>query len=137
MKNNRTLAREVAMKILFARSLGGEDTLEEVLEQSEAGDRLSDNDKTFLENEVFGVERFQEELDELIAKYSKGWNVSRLAKVDLTLLRMGLYEIVHLPEVPVGATINEVVELSKQYGEDKSYSFINGILGAAARELRA
>lgn len=137
MKNNRTLAREVAMKILFAKSLGGEDTLEEVLEQSEAGDRLSDKDKTFLENEVFGVERFQEELDELIAKYSKGWNVSRLAKVDLTLLRMGLFEIVHLPEVPVGATINEVVELSKQYGEDKSFSFINGILGAAARELRA
>lgn len=137
MKNNRTLAREVAMKILFARSLGGEDTLEEVLEQSEAGDRLSDKDKTFLENEVFGVERFQEELDELIAKYSKGWNVSRLAKVDLTLLRMGLFEIVHLPEVPVGATINEVVELSKQYGEDKSFSFINGILGAAARELRS
>lgn len=137
MKNNRTLAREVAMKILFARSLGGEDTLEEVLEQSEAGDRLSDKDKTFLENEVFGVERFQEELDELIAKYSKGWNVNRLAKVDLTLLRMGLFEIVHLPEVPVGATINEVVELSKQYGEDKSFSFINGILGAAARELRS
>lgn len=137
MKNNRTLAREVAMKILFARSLGGEDTLEEVLEQSEAGDRLSDKDKTFLENEVFGVERFKEELDELIAKYSKGWNVSRLAKVDLTLLRMGLFEIVHLPEVPVGATINEVVELSKQYGEDKSFSFINGILGAAARELRS
>lgn len=137
MKNNRTLAREVAMKILFARSLGGEDTLEEVLEQSEAGDLLSDKDKTFLENEVFGVERFKEELDELIAKYSKGWNVSRLAKVDLTLLRMGLFEIVHLPEVPVGATINEVVELSKQYGEDKSFSFINGILGAAARELRA
>lgn len=137
MKNNRTLAREVAMKILFARSLGGEDTLEEVLEQSEAGERLSDKDKTFLENEVFGVERFKEELDELIAKYSKGWNVSRLAKVDLTLLRMGLFEIVHLPEVPVGATINEVVELSKQYGEDKSFSFINGILGAAARELRA
>ena len=137
MKNNRTLAREVAMKILFARSLGGEDTLEEVLEQSEAGDRLSDKDKTFSENEVFGVERFKEELDEVIAKYSKGWNVSRLAKVDLTLLRMGLFEIVHLPEVPVGATINEVVELSKQYGEDKSFSFINGILGAAARELRA
>lgn len=137
MKNNRTLAREVAMKILFAKSLGGEDTLEEVLEQSEAGDRLSDKDKTFLENEVFGVERFKEELDELIAKYSKGWNVSRLAKVDLTLLRMGLFEIVHLPEVPVGATINEVVELSKQYGEDKSFSFINGILGAAARELRS
>ena len=132
---NRTLAREVAMKILFARSLGGEDTWEEVLEQSQARDELSDEDKTFLENEVFGVERHREELDGLIDGYAKGWNLNRLAKVDLTLLRMGLFELLYLPEVPVGAAINEAVELSKRYGEDKSYSFINGILGTAAREL--
>lgn len=133
---NRTLAREVAMKILFARSLGGEDTWEEVLEQSQVRDELSDEDKTFLENEVFGVERHREELDGLIDGYAKGWNLNRLAKVDLTLLRMGLFELLYLPEVPVGAAINEAVELSKRYGEDKSYSFINGILGTAARELR-
>lgn len=133
---NRTLAREVAMKILFARSLGGEDTWEEVLEQSQARDELSDEDKTFLENEVFGVERHREELDGIIDGYAKGWNLNRLAKVDLTLLRMGLFELLYLPEVPVGAAINEAVELSKRYGEDKSYSFINGILGTAARELR-
>lgn len=133
---NRTLAREVAMKILFARSLGGEDTWEEVLEQSQARDELSDEDKTFLENEVFGVERHREELDGLIDGYAKGWNLNRLAKVDLTLLRMGLFELLYLPEVPVGAAINEAVELSKRYGEDKSYSFINGILGTAAKELR-
>lgn len=133
---NRTLAREVAMKILFARSLGGEDTWEEVLEQSQARDELSDEDKTFLENEVFGVERHRKELDGLIDGYAKGWNLNRLAKVDLTLLRMGLFELLYLPEVPVGAAINEAVELSKRYGEDKSYSFINGILGTAARELR-
>ena len=133
---NRTLAREVAMKILFARSLGGEDTWEEVLEQSQARDELSDEDKTFLENEVFGVERHREKLDGLIDGYAKGWNLNRLAKVDLTLLRMGLFELLYLPEVPVGAAINEAVELSKRYGEDKSYSFINGILGTAARELR-
>lgn len=133
---NRTLAREVAMKILFARSLGGEDTWEEVLEQSQARDELSDEDKTFLENEVFGVERHREELDGLIDGYAKGWNLNRLAKVDLTLLRMGLFELLYLPEVPVGAAINEAVELSKRYSEDKSYSFINGILGTAARELR-
>lgn len=137
MKSNRTLAREVAMKILFARSLGGEETLEEVLEQSESMDGLTNGDKTFLENEVFGVEQHQQELDELISKYSKGWNIGRLGKVELILLRMALYELVYLPEVPVGAAINEAVELSKRFCEDKSYSFINGILGAAARELRA
>ena len=85
---------------------------------------------------MFGVERHREELDGLIDGYAKGWNLNRLAKVDLTLLRMGLFELLYLPEVPVGAAINEAVELSKRYGEDKSYSFINGILGTAARELR-
>ncbi len=120
MKSNRTLAREVAMKILFARSLGGEETLEEVLEQSEAMDGLTNGDKTFLENEVFGVEQHQQELDELISKYSKGWNIGRLGKVELILLRMALYELVYLPEFPVGAYINEAVELIKSFCEDKS-----------------
>ena len=131
---NRTLAREVAMKILFARSLGGEDTWEEVLEQSQARDELSDEDKTFLENEVFGVERHREELDGLIDGYAKGWNLNRLAKVDLTLLRMGLFELLYLPEVPVGAAINEAVEIAKKYETPETVKFINGILGSFARE---
>lgn len=134
---NRSLAREIAMKILFARCLGGEETIEQVLEQSELHKELSNDDKIFLENEVFGVEAHKQELDEIIARYSKGWQITRLANVDLTLLRMAMFEMLHLPQVPVGASINEVVELSKVYGEDKSYRFINGILGNAARELKA
>ena len=133
----RSLAREIAMKMLYAASLGGGETMDEVLEQSEQADTLSGSDKTFLENLVAGVTDRQEELDAVIGKYAQGWALNRLGKVDLTILRMAVYELMCMPEIPVGATINEAVELAKRYAEDKSSGFINGILGNAARELRS
>ena len=133
----RSLAREIAMKMLYAASLGGGETMDEVLEQSEQADTLSGSDKTFLEYLVAGVTDRQEELDAVIGKYAQGWALNRLGKVDLTILRMAVYELMCMPEIPVGATINEAVELAKRYAEDKSSGFINGILGSAARELRS
>ena len=133
----RSLAREIAMKMLYAASLGGGETMDEVLEQSEQADTLSGSDKTFLENLVAGVTDRQEELDAVIGKYAQGWALNRVGKVDLTILRMAVYELMCMPEIPVGATINEAVELAKRYAEDKSSGFINGILGSAARELRS
>ena len=130
---DHSLAREIAMKMLYAASLGGEESMSEVLEQSGQADTLSGKEKTFLENLVAGVRDRQEELDEIISQYAQGWALNRLAKVDLTILRMAVYEIKYMPEVPVGATINEAVELSKQFCEDKSSGFINGILGSVAR----
>lgn len=134
---DRSLAREIAMKMLYAASLGGEESMNEVLEQSEQADTLSGSDKTFLENLVYGVQSHQEELDDVIGQYAQGWALNRLAKVDLTILRMAVYELKYMPEVPVGAAINEAVELAKAYGEDKSAGFINGILGSVARALRS
>ena len=132
---DRSLAREIAMKMLYAASLGGEESMSEVLEQSEQADTLSGGDKTFLEDLMAGVKARQEELDAVIGRYAQGWALNRLARVDLTILRMAVYELKYMPEVPVGATINEAVELAKAYGEDKSSGFINGILGSIAREL--
>ena len=130
---DHSLTREIAMKMLYAASLGGEESMSEVLEQSGQADTLSGKEKTFLENLVAGVQAHQQELDEIIAQYSQGWALNRLAKVDLTILRMAVYELKYMPEVPVGATINEAVELSKHFCEDKSSGFINGILGSVAR----
>ena len=132
-----TLTREIAMKMLYAASLGGGETMDEVLEQSEQANTLSGKDRTFLENLIDGVQAHQEELDDVIGRYAQGWALNRIARVDLTILRMAVYEMMYMPEIPVGATINEAVELAKTYGEDKSSGFINGILGSAARELRS
>ena len=130
---DRSLAREIAMKMLYAASLGGEESMSEVLEQSEQADTLSDSDKIFLENLTYGVRARQQELDEIVAQYAQGWALNRLAKVDLTILRMAVYEMLYMPEIPVGATVNEAVELAKRFGEEKSPGFINGILGSVAR----
>ena len=132
-----TLTREIAMKMLYAASLGGGETMDEVLEQSEQANTLSGKDRTFLENLIDGVQAHQGELDDVIGRYAQGWALNRIARVDLTILRMAVYEMMYMPEIPVGATINEAVELAKAYGEDKSSGFINGILGSAARELRS
>ena len=134
---DRSLAREIAMKMLYAASCGGEESMNEVLEQSEQADTLSGADKTFLENLVSGVRDRQEELDAIVGQYAQGWALNRLARVDLTILRMAVYEILYMPEVPVGASINEAVELSKRFCEDKSSGFINGILGSVARAHRS
>ena len=133
---DRSLAREIAMKMLYAASLGGMETMDEALAQSDLKDTLSGSDKTLLENLVAGVTDHQAELDAVIEKYAQGWALNRLARVDLTIMRMAVYEMMHLPEIPVGATINEAVELAKKYAEDKSSGFINGILGSAAKEIR-
>ncbi|MBQ7432394.1 MAG: transcription antitermination factor NusB [Lachnospiraceae bacterium] len=71
-------------------------------------------------------------LDEKIAAVSKGWSIDRMGKVDLSILRVALYEMLYDDEVPVKVAINEAVELAKSYGGDSSPQFINGILAKYA-----
>ena len=71
-------------------------------------------------------------LDEEISSKATGWTVQRMAKVDRTLIRLGLYEMKYDPDVPQGVAINEAVELAKRYGGDDSGSFVNGVLAKFA-----
>jgi transcription antitermination protein NusB len=80
-----------------------------------------------------GVDAEREELDETIAEYAKGWTVDRIAPLDLNVMRVALYEI-EAGEVPVEVAIDEAVELAKEYCGADAPKFINGILGAIARE---
>ncbi len=74
-------------------------------------------------------------LDEQINQLSQHWRVSRIAKIELTILRLALYEMLYRTDVPTKVAINEAVELAKRYGDEHSKSFVNGILDAAARAL--
>jgi N utilization substance protein B len=71
-----------------------------------------------------------DEIDSLIKKHSKHWNLERLGIVDKSILRLSIYAMLHLPEIPVNVTINEGIELGKIYGGENSGQFINGILDA-------
>ena len=70
----------------------------------------------------------------LISRRNKGWKLERIGKSDLSILRLGVYEMLYDDDIPVGVAINEAVELAKSFGENESASFINGILGKLARQ---
>ena len=135
---SRTTAREVAMMMHFSNLLGGEDTPEHVCEKAESLGTLDEEDLVYVSQMLEGVGAHSEELDEIIGRYSKDWAIERIARVDLSILRVAIYEMLYRKEdVPTGAAINEAVELAKRYGGERSYAFINGILGSVAKEVAA
>ena len=69
------------------------------------------------------------EIDEIIETKAKSWTIDRIAKMDLPILRVAIFEIKHREDIPVGVSINEAVELAKKFGSDDSAKFINGLLG--------
>lgn len=121
------------MKLVYSRLLGGEDTPDAVLEKSGVSEPLDAEDGAFAEALANGVEAHVAELDGLIAEHAIDWTIDRIARVDLSILRIALYEMLYRDDVPAGAAINEAVELAKRFGGEKSYAFINGILGVVAR----
>jgi transcription antitermination protein NusB len=132
---SRTTAREVAMMMHFSNLLGGEDTPEHVCEKAELIGTLDEEDLLYVSQMLEGVSAHSEELDEIVSRFSKDWAIERIARVDLSILRVAIYEILYRKEdVPTGAAINEAVELAKRYGGERSYAFINGILGSVAKE---
>ena len=89
-------------------------------------------DNAYLRAVVCGVSEKREELDALIEKYSNGWKVRRISRVSLAILRLSVYEMLYVDDVPFSASINEAVELAKKYNDDKAPAFINGVLNAVA-----
>ena len=83
---------------------------------------------------VKGVDEHAYELDGYIAKYAKGWKFARIPLVAAAIMRVAMYEILYMPDVPNGAAINEAVEIAKKYETPETVKFINGILGSFVRE---
>lgn len=132
----RSQAREHIFKLLYEMQFKQEEyEVEEVVLtylENFPEENVSDNDKTFILSEVKGVQQTKESLDEEIAGAVKGWSLSRISKVDLAILRLAVYEIRCVPEIPSSVSINEAVELAKKYSQSAARSFINGILGSIA-----
>lgn len=131
---SRKTAREVAMKLAFARLSGGEDTYESVLEKSGISEKVTEADVLFSNEILEGVESNMEEIDSIINELSEGWKVERMPKVDLSILRIAIYEMLYREDIPSGVSINEAVELAKNFGGDRSASYINGMLGTLSKK---
>jgi N utilization substance protein B len=85
---------------------------------------------------VDGVATHEGEIDELLARYAKGWTVERMPAVDRALLRLAVFELAYRPDVPIGVVLSEAVELAAQYSTEASAKFVNGVLAAIADEVR-
>lgn len=92
----------------------------------------SENEEGYILNKYEDIVSKLDVIDELINQETKGWVTSRMGKVDLTLIRLAVYEIKYDDEIPTGVAINEAVELAKKFGQDNSPGFINGVLAKFA-----
>ena len=103
--------------------------------EKERREKLGDDIIAFAALLVAGTVENIDSLDEIIQKHTKNWDIERIAKVDLAILRSGAYALVHQPEIPRSVTINEAVEISKKYCGNDSYKFINGVLDGIVGSL--
>ena len=97
-------------------------------------DDAADGDKKYIQEKYEAVVRHVPEIDELLNENAKGWKTARMNKVDLTILRLAVYEMKWDEDIPDGVAINEAVELAKRFGGESSSSFVNGILGKLAKQ---
>lgn len=126
----RSTARAAAMQLVYEKIMGGsgEDTLNALIAFTPEGD-----DQAYIDRVLAGVAAHADELDGLIARYSPSREIGRIARVDLCILRVALYEMRYETDTPESVAINEAVELAKRFSEPGSARFINGVLGAVSR----
>ena len=125
----RSEARERAVHLLYESRMKARPGGETVADQVAAPD-------PYAIDLVRGVEQHRAELDEVIGRLARGWTIERMPSLDLEVLRVACYELAHRPDVPTGVVLSEAVDLATRYGTDDSSRFVNGLLAAAATELR-
>ncbi|HHU63174.1 MAG TPA: transcription antitermination factor NusB [Clostridiales bacterium] len=131
---NRRQARETAMKLIFQQQFKN-DLSEEDLFNLLQGKKINEENYRYINNVVDGIKKNVDQIDNLIVANTKGWALNRLPKIDLSILRIALYEMLFMEEIPVKVSINEAVEMAKRYGTENSPKFINGILGEINKKM--
>ena len=124
----RRLSREMGLKALFQIDLANTN-IEETLIQTFENGEFSDEVKEFTLILVKGVMSNLVEIDKAVNNYTNNWSLERITNIDRNILRMAIYEILYLKNIPKSVSINEAVELAKKYGTKSSFSFVNGVLG--------
>lgn len=141
MASNRHLGRIVALQSLYEYEFrleaeGHSADIDEILGRNMARYESMIDDKPFVVDLVKGVIAKQPELDEKIQPIAPDWPIEQIARIDRSVLRIGLYELLYVGDVvPPKVAINEAVELAKAFGSDNSSKFVNGVLGTAYRTL--
>lgn len=129
----RSELREHLFVMLFHKEFHEEQALKEQFDYYLSTlEQPKEKEITYLTEKVFKIIDNLSAIDQMLEEVSNGWRTNRMGKVDLTILRLAIYEMKYDEDIPVGVAINEAVELAKKFGEDSSSSFINGILAKLA-----
>lgn len=130
---SRRELREQIFKLLFRVEFN---KMEDMPEQEqlffEDEEAAKDKDAAYISEKYHKIFEKLPEIDSQLNEKASGWDTSRMSKVDLTILRLAVYEICYDEDVPTGVAINEAVELAKKFGQDASYGFVNGVLAKFA-----
>lgn len=127
---SRRELREQIFKFIFRVEFNDRDEMseQEALFFEEDEFSADEKDVQYISKKGNGILERLDEIDGMINQQAKGWTTQRMGKVDLTILRLAIYEILFDDDVPVGVAINEAVELAKKFGQEESSGFVNGIL---------
>ncbi|KPB03894.1 transcription antitermination factor NusB [Bacillus sp. CHD6a] len=120
----RSESREKALQAIFQMDLSDIAPDEAIINVLEEGEKPDD----FLSSIVLGTKEHQEEIDSTLKSHLEKWSLERLGTVDRTILRMTVFEMMFVEEIPVNVSMNEAIELAKTFGDDKSSGFINAVL---------
>ena len=145
---SRASARELAVHLIYGREFTGEEPeqvistrldkayFSQLAEENEIyAKRPNSWERAYLDQVVSGVCNRTEELNNVIQKYSIGWDVTRISKLARTIMQLAIFEIQYVDDVPTGVAISEAVRIAKLYDGDNTGAFVNGILGSFARSL--
>lgn len=132
----RSAIRELAFRLIYSLEIQKPEELEEQVELYLECNEVEENEaKEYIKDAVFGIKQNINEIQGLIEKNLKAdWKIDRISKIDLSLLKLAIYEIKY-KDIPYKVAINEGLELAKKYGEESSKNFVNGILASVVKEL--
>ena len=132
---NRTEMRETAFKVLYSLQILKENDVQEQIKIFLDEENITNKEAAqYIQTVVSGVTENNADIEKQIEENIKqDWTISRISKIDLTLLKLGIYEIIY-SKLPYKVVVNEVVELSKKYGDDSSKGFVNGVLASIIKK---
>lgn len=134
---NRSSIRENAFKLIYSLEIiQDRENLEEQIELFFESNEINNQEaKKYINDAVLGIEKNSKEIQKDIeANLKEDWKINRISKMDLSILKLAIYEIKYT-KIPYKVAINEAIELAKKYGEDKSKNFVNGILASIVKDM--
>lgn len=125
---SRKKARDNAFKCIYELEFGRDEKIEKILENCYEENNNKPDEMEYIEMVLKGVKENLAKIDDIILSKLKNWSLERIAKIDLAILRLAIYEINYMDDIPEKVSANEAVELAKTYGNNDSKSFVNGVI---------